>query len=135
MRIDKSLLPESYTLDPNQDGLFVEFHPDGQLKTVALHSDGKAVGQSLHLDPGELRAQLVELKDFVHVEDVADAAQDQYATWVAMAVNSIVDRANFVTRCDFCGKSSSQVPRVIAGPTSTICSECIQVCNQVLEAS
>ena len=35
-------------------------------------------------------------------------------------------------RCSFCGKDSSEVERMIAGPGVYICNECIELCNDVL---
>ncbi len=36
-------------------------------------------------------------------------------------------------RCSFCGKDSSMVQRLIAGPGVYICNECIELCNTILE--
>ena len=36
-------------------------------------------------------------------------------------------------RCSFCGKSQSGVEKIIAGPGVFICSECIKVCNDIME--
>jgi len=50
-------------------------------------------------------------------------------------------RRNAVTQqrerlCSFCGKSQSQVKRMIAGPNDVqICSECVALCNQIIEKS
>lgn len=38
-----------------------------------------------------------------------------------------------VHRCAFCGKTQNQVERLIAGPDVYICSECVQLCNEILE--
>jgi len=37
------------------------------------------------------------------------------------------------TFCSFCGKSSSYVRKMIAGPGVNICDECIRICNQILD--
>ena len=37
-------------------------------------------------------------------------------------------------RCSFCGKSASQVRKMIAGSNNTfICDECIELCSEILE--
>jgi len=36
-------------------------------------------------------------------------------------------------RCTFCGKHQDDVERLVSGPNVNICSECIDVCNAVLE--
>jgi len=40
---------------------------------------------------------------------------------------------NNTVRCSFCGKTQSQVDRLIAGPNGVfICNECIELCNDIL---
>jgi ATP-dependent Clp protease ATP-binding subunit ClpX len=34
--------------------------------------------------------------------------------------------------CSFCGRSKSQVDKIIAGPSVHICNECVKLCNEVL---
>src|SRR6266851_269012 len=36
------------------------------------------------------------------------------------------------TRCSFCGKTESQVRRIVAGPGVYICNECIHLCLEML---
>jgi len=36
-------------------------------------------------------------------------------------------------RCSFCGKPASQVEKMITGPEVHICSECLQICNEILQ--
>lgn len=36
-------------------------------------------------------------------------------------------------RCSFCGKSQSQVKRMVAGPGVYICNECIELCEEIME--
>ena len=38
-----------------------------------------------------------------------------------------------LTMCSFCGKSHSEVKKLIAGPGVYICNECIEVCSTILE--
>ena len=35
-------------------------------------------------------------------------------------------------RCSFCGRSHSQVEKIITGPSVHICNECVKLCNEVL---
>ena len=35
-------------------------------------------------------------------------------------------------QCSFCGKSQSEVKKLIAGPTVYICDECVELCNEIL---
>ena len=47
-----------------------------------------------------------------------------------MANNSINSQR---PRCSFCGKDSSMVGRLVAGPGVYICNECVDLCNSILE--
>lgn len=38
-----------------------------------------------------------------------------------------------VVRCSFCGKTSDQVERIIAGSNAYICNECIDLCGEILD--
>ena len=42
-------------------------------------------------------------------------------------------RSSNITMCSFCGKSHSEVKKLIAGPAVYICDECIQVCYSIME--
>jgi len=42
-------------------------------------------------------------------------------------------RSSNITMCSFCGKSHSEVKKLIAGPAVYICDECIEVCSSILE--
>src|SRR5688500_8457994 len=35
-------------------------------------------------------------------------------------------------RCSFCGKSQTEVKKLIAGPSVYICNECIVICNEII---
>jgi ATP-dependent Clp protease ATP-binding subunit ClpX len=41
-------------------------------------------------------------------------------------------RASNLTMCSFCGKSHSEVKKLIAGPGVYICNECVDVCSNIL---
>ncbi|MGJ8677276.1 MAG: ATP-dependent Clp protease ATP-binding subunit ClpX [Akkermansiaceae bacterium] len=42
-------------------------------------------------------------------------------------------RSANLTMCSFCGKSHSEVKKLIAGPAVYICNECIDVCSSIME--
>src|SRR3989304_623139 len=39
---------------------------------------------------------------------------------------------NGTLKCSFCGKSQTDPPKLIAGPTVYICDECIELCNDII---
>jgi hypothetical protein len=34
--------------------------------------------------------------------------------------------------CSFCGKTQAEVTKLIAGPSATICDECIRLCDEII---
>lgn len=38
-----------------------------------------------------------------------------------------------VKRCSFCNKSARDVPKLVAGPGVNICSECVAICQEILD--
>ncbi|MBR4420562.1 MAG: ATP-dependent Clp protease ATP-binding subunit ClpX, partial [Clostridia bacterium] len=51
-----------------------------------------------------------------------------------MAINKEVKTREF--NCSFCGKSNSQVKKLIAGPDGVyICDECVEICQKVIKES
>ncbi len=38
-------------------------------------------------------------------------------------------------RCAFCGRSETEVAKLLGGPKSHICDACVGVCNRILEAA
>ena len=42
-------------------------------------------------------------------------------------------RSSNLTMCSFCGKSHSEVKKLIAGPGVYICNECVEVCSNILD--
>lgn len=44
-----------------------------------------------------------------------------------------MSKSDSYLRCSFCGKSSEQVRKLIAGPGVYICDECVELCNEILD--
>ena len=38
-----------------------------------------------------------------------------------------------VLYCSFCGKSNTEVSKLIAGPTVFICSNCVEICTDIIK--
>jgi len=36
-------------------------------------------------------------------------------------------------RCSFCGKSRDEVEKIISGPSSLICNECVDLCKEIID--
>tara|TARA_B100000941_G_scaffold170598_1_gene121536 strand:+ start:765 stop:1997 length:1233 start_codon:yes stop_codon:yes gene_type:complete len=44
-----------------------------------------------------------------------------------------MDKDKSKLNCSFCGKSQSKVKKLIAGPNTYICNECVDLCNDILD--
>ena len=42
------------------------------------------------------------------------------------------DETKKLLHCSFCGKSQHEVRKLIAGPTVTICDECVELCMDIV---
>jgi ATP-dependent Clp protease ATP-binding subunit ClpX len=42
------------------------------------------------------------------------------------------DSTKLSLHCSFCGKSHTEVPKLIAGPGVYICKGCVEKCNEIL---
>jgi len=38
-----------------------------------------------------------------------------------------------ILRCSFCNKSKGEVRKLIAGPKVSICDECVETCNDIID--
>ena len=47
--------------------------------------------------------------------------------------DSDVNKTYIGLRCSFCGKAEREVDRLIAGPGVYICSDCVELCNELLD--
>ena len=131
MPVDDSLLGHPFHQDPSLDGVCVTRHPDGQLASVTSRQGGE-VRARLDLDPDKLMGVLQEHSVFGVDEEVHEEGAVQYRQWVAHVLSGIEDDAHHIMRCGFCGKPSTAVARLIAGPTHSICNECVALCVEVL---
>lgn len=50
-----------------------------------------------------------------------------------MGLNMPKNEENKIISCSFCGKTETEVSRMIAGPGVYICNECVELCETILE--
>ncbi len=134
MNLDKTILPPGY----EQFGLKAEFHPDGRLSRFGKQSGNNFQDWQLFIDPHKPTGQ-VERRSIQTFPDKdqgdptrGKAAEEAFAQWVYTWVGEIYADAASTSRCSFCGKSNTEVSRLIAGPTSFICNECVGLCVDIL---
>ena len=138
MPIDKSLLSPGLTASKSEDGVFAEFHENGTIKHVGLYRNNRPVGEIIFIaEDGrsaytECVTHFPETKRQSSTSEEVEDAVEATLEWVEDKLGGIYDRANFITRCSFCGKRRSEVLKIIAGPSAYICNECIRLCNDIL---
>lgn len=134
MKPDKSILPADY----EQHNLIAEFHRDGRLRSFGKQKDGAPEGWQLTLDAKKPAGRVEQLSVQTYPDEEQDdptrgkAAEEAFGEWVERWVGEIYDAASYTTRCSFCGKSNAEVKQLIAGPTTYICNECVDLCNTIL---
>ncbi len=147
MRDLRQYLPPGWHSDPSRNGFRAEFLDDDLVRFGFYNENGEAVGHLLTLDPrwltgrvdsvhehyvpgprgkdgskaqGVMEAQLVaEAQDLEEVQ-----GEEEYSRWVGSWIGKIAI-AQQAGLCVHCGEPSSQVKKLVAGPKSAICSECL----------
>jgi ATP-dependent Clp protease ATP-binding subunit ClpX len=61
------------------------------------------------------------------------ALQLRYSFGVLSEVSIMIFRRRLA--CSFCGKSSSQVAKLVAGPRVYICDECVDIAKHIMDSS
>ena len=134
MKLDKTILPPGY----EQHGLKAEFHPDGRLSRFGKQSNDNLQGWQLSIDPhkpaGQIERRSIQTFPDKYQGDptTGKVAEEAFAEWVDRWVGEIYADAASPSRCSFCGKSNTEVSRLIAGPTAYICNECVGLCVDIL---
>jgi hypothetical protein len=145
-KIDKTFLPVDYTTDKSEDGFYAEFHEDGQLAHYGYYMDGELDDRwALYLeDEGNgAFAQRTQTVDFTieeesdsnngHHSELTPEEEEEYVEFAKRWIERIhEDATSAVPRCSFCDKTSTEVHKLIAGPTSYICDECVEFCQEIL---
>ena len=116
--IDKTFLPEALP-----EGFQSEFAVNGHLR----HFGAQDKGWQLHLVDG---TAYVEKTDRVHW-DAEDQSLEEFARYW---IDTIVAQGGYVRQCAFCEKQSHEVKKLIAGPSVTICDECVALCAEIVAA-
>jgi len=145
--IDKSILPEGYTTDKDEDGFYAEFYEDGQLAHYAYYVDGELDDRwALYVAEGTCQATVQrnvvvsyeteeEESNNGHRHELSEEQEDEFSEFVQHWVARIhEDKENPMPRCSFCEKTSFEVRKLIAGPVSYICNECVELCQEILAA-
>jgi hypothetical protein len=131
MRIDYEKLPPS-TSTEQKEGLYAEFHPDGSLAHFGNYRDGQLCGWALYLDNSGFSGRIHKEQTILYPDADEAASEAGFAEWAERWIGEIAADARSDRRCSFCGKGDEEVRRLIAGPTTYICDECVDICSAIL---
>jgi ClpX C4-type zinc finger len=59
--------------------------------------------------------------------------QDRFRGWATYWIDQIYDLDDTGIKCHFCEQRQHEVERLIASPLAYICTECVQLCVQILD--
>ena len=107
--------------------------PDTQRLTVTR--PGQPVW-SLEVDAKGLTGKQVQVTELGQEGNEEDREILLY-DWVDEQVKPILPRpmGGMAMVCSFCGKNNREVQKLIAGPNSYICNECVQLCSDIIAES
>jgi hypothetical protein len=146
IKVDRSYVPAGFNESKDEDGFYAEFYEDGQLAHYGFYEGGELDDRwALFLEPegNGAFAQRTIINEF-SVEEEADSQnghhvdltpeeEQEYVEFVEQWLHRIHEDGDApVPRCSFCEKTSQEVRKLIAGPTSYICDECVQFCQDIL---
>lgn len=117
------------------DGLFYAADSTGEVTRVGRRTvsfEGEEQGVEIMIDADNQRAVVREWSTRLHPHPDGDPEYtlDQF---LASEVTAML-QSPFTMKCGFCGKSDTEVARLIAGPQSMICNECVALCQEILTA-
>ena len=146
IKIDRTFVPTDYNTSKEEDGFYAEFYEDGQLAHYGYYTDGELDDRwALFLEPegNGAFAQRTVTAEFVveeegentngHHAELTPEEEAEYVEFVEHWIKRVHDDGDSPQpRCSFCEKTSQEVNKLIAGPTTYICDECINFCQEIL---
>lgn len=114
-------VPEEFSTEPS---LRAEYDGRGRLSRAVFERDGEKV--EIGIEPSQRAAKAVS------VDEMTFAKASEMQDWAEMRLRHMADRALRRPRCGFCEKTAAEVERLVAGPVSYICNECIEVCARII---
>lgn len=130
-------LSDVISLTPIDFGLVATLDKSGRLVRLEHYENGSPSPEYLEIDPDRQSAR--EVSGILPESDTAEPSISPadyavyYYDWIAERLARFSKRyQNRMLECDFCGKSQQEVLKLIAGPKSYICDECVSLCNDII---
>lgn len=106
-----------------EEGLYARL--DGRGEVIAFGYKGAR--KHLHVDVQARTSTETTCQEFDEEVEFEEWLSDQ-REGIRLAAQPFTARL----RCSFCGKSNTEVKKLIAGPTTYICNECVELCSEIL---
>jgi hypothetical protein len=143
-KLTKDDLPQTWQSN-EKAGVYAEFDKNGFLTHYGFYGDSNdSIEQfSITIDY-EKRRSVVEKYDerrflafdpALDVDDklsLEDALKDFAEKWIGIISQ---EGSHSPPDCSFCGRNSNEVQKLVAGPRSYICNDCIELCADMVKDS
>ena len=119
-----------------EDGVFAEFDVQGRLIDLYYTENGRIVGSRLCVNYEKGTAStsktVIELFPYDNDEYRPDG-EVPLEEFVRNGVQQVYrSHGSGMMYCGFCEKDRAEVKKLIAGPHTFICNECVDLCNDIL---
>lgn len=141
-KLTKDDIPNTWQSD-EKSGVYAEFDKDGFLTHYGFYGDIDDVTEEFWMSIDyEKRVSIVEKHDekrflaFDPALDVDDKlSMDEAFTEFAKKWIKVISQegSHSPPDCSFCGRNSNDVKRLVAGPRSYICNDCIELCVDMVK--
>lgn len=131
-------IPLPYHEQRGADGAFALFDDADRLVRLEHWRSGAQIGHAITIDHDRKSVLLTRREELnANADESAnlDDAHDRFRVAVDTGIDRVWDDLDYERRlrCAFCEKRRHEVARLIAGPTSYICDECIRLCADILD--
>ena len=140
-KIDAAVLPAGCSTQPGHDGVYAQFHADGQLAEVAVHREGRRAAGTWALCV-EARQETARAEYTVEMTFppppspsglIAAAGPRTLEEFVRARLAQIDSQSKSAgPYCSFCAQGLHKVTFLIGGPGVSICGACVQLCREIL---
>jgi hypothetical protein len=124
-----------YASDSGNDGGASLVALGGRRQQVSIPAQG-APGWVLEVDADAQTGTLTQVVRFAAPLD-GDATDKEIALydWTDQQLQVLSKKlmpSEYKRSCAFCGRSGEEVSKLIAGPSAYICSDCVVLCNEIM---
>jgi len=141
-KLTKDSIPQTWQ-SGEKVGVYAEFDSDGYLTHYGFYGDSDDMVEEFTINIDyEKRTSMVEKYDerrflaFDPALDVDDklSLDEAFQTFARKWIGVISQEGSHSPPdCSFCGRSSNEVEKLVAGPRSFICNDCIAQCADMLK--